>query len=190
MSAARGIIPLVLGDAAEVTDTLYPWMRLQEAGYQVLVAAPEVRVYHLVQHEQPEDWDITRETAGYHFPSDIAFRDLAPQAYAGILISGGRAPEYIRYDEDLIRTVQELAAAGRPVGSICHGIEVLATAGVIRDRRITTVPKCRFDAEVCGATYVAAPVVVDGHIITARGARDGWQWMREFLKVLEGTPEQ
>ena len=116
----------------------------------------------------------------------MAFRDLDPPDYAGILVSGGRAPEYIRYDPDLIRTVQWLAQAGRPVGSICHGIEVLATAGVIRGRRITTVPKCRFDAEVCGATYLAEPVVVDGNIITARGARDGWQWMREFLQALEG----
>jgi protease I len=74
---------------------------------------------------------------------------------------------------------------GRPVGSVCHGIEVLATAGVITGKRVTCVPKCQFDAEVCGATYVAAPVVVDGLMVTARGARDGWLWMREFLKVLD-----
>ena len=177
-------ILLVIGDAAEVTDTLYPWMRLQEDDYQVVVAAPEVREYSLVQHEQPEGWDITRESPGYHLNSDIAFRDINPEEYAGILISGGRAPEYIRYDKHLIHAVQWLAEAGRPGGSICHGIEVLATAGVIKGKQITTIPKCQFDAEVCGATYVSAPVVVDGNIITARGARDGWQWMREFLKAL------
>ena len=182
-----GKILLVIGDAAEITDTLYPWMRIQEAGYQVVVAAPEVRTYSLVQHQRPEGWDITRESAGYLIQSDIAFRDIEPEEYAGLLVSGGRAPEYIRYDEDLLHAVRWLMEASRPIGSVCHGIEVLAMAGVIKGKRITTVPKCRFDAEVCGATYVEAPVVVDGLIVTARGALDGWQWMREYLKLLDAV---
>ncbi len=185
-SLARKIL-LVIGDAAEITDTLYPWMRIQEAGYQVVVAAPEVRTYSLVQHQRPEGWDITRESAGYLIQSDIAFRDIEPEEYAGLLVSGGRAPEYIRYDEHLLHAVRWLMEAGRPIGSVCHGIEVLAMAGVIKGKRITTVPKCRFDAEVCGATYVEAPVVVDGLIVTARGALDGWQWMREYLKLLDAV---
>jgi len=184
-NSLAGKILLVIGDAAEVTDTLYPWMRIQEAGYQVVVAAPEVRTYSLVQHQRPEGWDITRESAGYQMQSDIAFRDIKPEQYAGLLVSGGRAPEYIRYDEHLLHAVRWLMEAGRPIGSVCHGIEVLAMAGIIKGKRITTVPKCQFDAEVCGATYVEAPVVVDGLIVTARGALDGWQWMREYLKILD-----
>ena len=179
-----GKVLLVIGDAAEATDTLYPWMRLMEAGYECVVAAPEVRTYQLVLHERPEGWHITRESPGYAFDADIAFKDVKPEEYAGILISGGRAPEYIRYDQHLLDAVRWQVAHGRPVGSVCHGIEVLATAGVIQGKRVTCVPKCQFDAEVCGATYVAAPVVVDGQLVTARGARDGWLWMREFLKVL------
>ncbi|MGH2350265.1 MAG: DJ-1/PfpI family protein [Chloroflexota bacterium] len=181
----KGKVLLAIGDAAEATDTLYPWMRLMEAGYECVVAAPEVRTYQLVLHERPEGWHITRETPGYRFDADIAFKDIEPAAYAGILISGGRAPEYIRYDQALNTTVRWMVEHGRPVGSVCHGIEVLATADVIRGKRVTCVPKCQFDAEVCGATYVAAPVVVDGRLVTARGARDGWLWMREFLKVLD-----
>jgi protease I len=182
---SRGKILLAIGDAAEATDTLYPWMRLMEAGYECVVAAPEVRSYQLVLHERPAGWHITRETPGYSFDADVAFKDVKPEEYAGILISGGRAPEYIRYDQALLDTVRWMVDRGRPVGSICHGIEVLATAGVIKGKRVTCVPKCQFDAEVCGATYVAAPVVVDGLMVTARGARDGWLWMREFLKVLD-----
>ncbi len=182
-----GKILLVIGDAAEIIDTLYPWMRIQEAGYRVVVAAPDVRTYSLVQHQRPEGWDITRESAGYLIQSDIAFRDIEPEEYAGLLVSGGRAPEYIRYDEHLLHAVRWLMEARRPIGSVCHGIEVLAMAGVIKGKRITTVPKCRFDAEVCGATYVEAPVVVDGLIVTARGALDGWQWMREYLKLLDAV---
>jgi protease I len=142
VSSARGKVLLVIGDAAEVIDTIYPLMRLQEAGYQVVIAGPAERVYALVQHQRPEGWDITQETAGYLIQADIAFRAIKP------------------------------------------GIEVLATADVIRGKRVTTVPKCRFDAEVCGATYIDAAVVVDGRLVTARGALDGWRWMREFLPLL------
>ena len=183
----RGRVLLVIGDAAEATDTLYPWMRLMEAGYACDVAAPEVRDYQLVLHEVPPGWHITRESPGYTFAADVAFASIDPDAYDGILISGGRAPEYIRYETALLDAVRRQVALGRPVGSICHGIEVLATAGVIAGKRVTCVPKCRFDAEVCGATYVAAPVVVDGTLVTARGARDGWLWMREYLKLLDAA---
>jgi protease I len=185
IESPRGQVLLVIGDAAEVIDTVYPLMRLQEAGYQVVVAGPDERTYCLVQHQRPEGWDITQETAGYQIAADVAFRDVKPDEFAGLLISGGRAPEYIRYDEHLLQAVRWMCDAGRPVGSVCHGIEVLATADVIRGKRITTVPKCRFDAEVCGATYVQTAVVVDGLLVTARGALDGWQWMREFLQLLQ-----
>ena len=182
--SAKGKILLVIGDATEVIDTLYPWMRLQEDEYQVVLAAPEVRTYSMVQHQRPEGWDITRETPGYLIDADLAFADIRPDEYAGLLVSGGRAPEYLRYDPHLIDAVQWMAKEARPIGSVCHGIEVLATAGVITGKRITTVPKCQFDAEVCGATYVGGPAVVDGQLVTARGSRDGWQWMREFIKLL------
>jgi len=85
---------LIIGDATEVIDTMYPYFRLPEAGYEIVVAAPEKRLYHMVLHEIPpgSSWDITRETAGYHLQSDIAFRDVDPDEYAGMVISGGRAP--------------------------------------------------------------------------------------------------
>jgi protease I len=177
-------ILLVIGDAAELFDTFYPLYRIREDGHQVLVAAPEKRLYHLVQHEMPDGWDITRETAGYHLQSDIAFRDIKPDAYHGIVLSGGRAPEYLRYDADLIRTVRHLHARGLPVASICHGIEILAAADVIRDRKITTVKKCRFDAEVVGGIFLDQEVVVDGNLICARTWHDNHAWMREFMKQI------
>jgi protease I len=175
---------LVIGDAAELFDTFYPLFRIREDGHHVLVAAPEKRLYHLVQHEKPDGWDITQESAGYHLASDIAFRDIKPEEYHGIVLSGGRAPEYIRYDQDLIRTVRYLYQKGLPVASVCHGIEILATADVIRGKKITTVKKCRFDAEVVGATYLDQEVVVDGNLICARTWHDNHVWMREFIRQL------
>jgi protease I len=178
---------LAIGDAVEVLDTMYPYFRIQEAGHEVVVAAPEKRRYHMVQHEKPDDWDITQETAGYHLSADLAFRDIQPEQYAGIVLSGGRAPEYTRYDADLQAAVRWLFEMGRPIASVCHGIEILATAGVIRGKRVTTVKKCRFDAEVVGAIYLDEPVVVDGNLICARTWHDNHLWMREFMRQLDAA---
>jgi protease I len=177
-------ILLVIGDAAEVLDTMYPLHRLREDGCQVVVAGPEKRVYHLVMHDTHPDWDITVESPGYRLAADIAFRDIRPDEYAGMVISGGRAPEYLRYNEDLIRVVRHCFARKLTVASICHGIEIVAAAGVIRGRTVTTVAKCRFDAEFSGATYVNQDVVVDGNLVTSRTWHDNPAFMREFVKLL------
>jgi protease I len=176
---------LVIGDAAEVFDTLYPLHRIREDDFQVVVAGPEKRLYHLVMHDTHPDWDITVESPGYRLASDIAFRDIRPEEYAGIVLSGGRAPEYLRYDADLLRVVRYFFEKGLPVASVCHGIEIVAAAGVLRGRTVTTVPKCRFDAEVCGAEFVNQPVVVSGNLVTARTWHDNYAFMREFMKLLQ-----
>src|SRR5262245_11115586 len=145
---------LIIGDAAEVLDTMYPLFRIREEGHECIVAGPEKRVYHLVQHEAHPDWDITVESPGYHLAADIAFRDVKVEEYRGMVISGGRAPEYLRYDMDLLRLVRALNDRGLPIGSVCHGIEIVAAAGILKGRTATTVAKCRLDAEQGGGTYV------------------------------------
>ncbi|HEX4612671.1 MAG TPA: DJ-1/PfpI family protein [Urbifossiella sp.] len=178
-------ILLVIGDAAEVLDTFYPLHRLQEEGYTVHVAGPEKRLYHLVLHERPPGWDITEERPGYHLAADVAFRDVDPAAYAGLVISGGRAPEYLRYDSDLIRLTKGFFAANTPVASVCHGIEIVAAADAIRGRDVTTVAKCRLDAEFSGGRYVDREVVVSGNLVTARTWHDNPAWMRAFIRLLK-----
>jgi protease I len=175
---------LVIGDAAEATDTLYPYFRVQEEGYDCVVAAPEKRIYHLVLHDRHPGWDLTVESPGYRLASDIAFRDVLPDEYAGLVITGGRAPEYLRYDEDLMRITRDFVRSGKAVGCVCHGIEILAAADILRGRRATTVPKCRYDVEFSGGKYVDEPVVVDGNVVTARTFWDGAPWMRAFLRML------
>ena len=70
------------------------------------------------------------------------------------------------------------------MASICHGIEILGIADVIKGRRVTTTPKCRFDATVCGAIYLDEPVVKDGNLICARGKKDISPWMKEFAQMI------
>lgn len=174
---------LVIGDGGEVIDTLVPYYRLGE-DFEVVVAAPERRQYHLVQHEHDPAWDITVETPGYKMVSDIAFRDVNPDDYIGLVLPGGRAPEFLRYDKDLLRIVTDFFAKQKPVASICHGIEILATADLIRGVEVTTIPRCRFDAEVAGAIYLEQPLVISGNLFCCRFKRECSAWMKAFVAEL------
>lgn len=180
-----------VGDATEAVDTLYPFFRIAEDGFRVVVAGPEARLYHMVLHEQPPNsdvpWDITQETAGYHIQADIAFRDVDPTEYAGLFVSGGRAPEYLRYDQDLMRITRHFFEAGKPVAVVCHGIEIVSAAQVIKGRTVTTVAKCALDCEQGGAHYVDQPVVVDGNLVTARTWHDNTPFLKQFMKMLNAA---
>jgi protease I len=187
-------ILMPIGDASEALDTFYAYYRLPEDGYTVVVTAPEARLYHTVLHEIPPDssvpWDITQERPGYHLRAELPFRDLCAEDYEGLFVSGGRAPEYLRYDADLLRAVRAIAAAGKPIACLCHGIEILTAAGCIAGKRVTTVPKCALDAEQGGATYVADPVVVDGQLVTGRGYGDNTELLKQFLQLLKAYRER
>ncbi|MCH8219239.1 MAG: DJ-1/PfpI family protein [Planctomycetes bacterium] len=184
----RPKVLLVIGDGAEVLDTLFPLYRLGE-DYQVVVTAPEKRTYHLVIHERTEGWDITQERPGYQLGADLAFRDIEDDPYVALVLPGGRAPEYLRYDADLIRITQAFFTHDKPVASICHGIEILGAANVIHGREVTTIPKCRFDAQVCGALYKEEPVVRSGNLICARAKKDMSDWMKQFSRMIADYAE-
>lgn len=176
---------ITVGDAAEAMDTLYPVYRVQEDGFEVVIAGPEARIYPLVMHEIPPGWDITRESPSYHLEANIAFRDVEPKEYSGIFLTGGRAPEYLRYDQDLMRIVRHFFNADKPVCSVCHGAEIAAAANVIRGKRMATIPKCKLDVELCGATFVDEGCVRDGNMVTGRGWFDQHLYMPEFMKMLK-----
>lgn len=178
-------ILLAIGDAAEVLDTFYPFFRLREEGYEVLIGGPAARVYHLVQHDRHPDWDITIESPGYNMTADIGFADVDPAEFVGMVITGGRAPEYLRYNPDLLRITKAFFAASKPVASVCHGIEVVAAAGVLEGLEATTVAKCRLDIEPFGGKYVDREVCVSKNLVTARTWHDSPAWMREYIKLLK-----
>jgi len=178
---------IVVGDATETVDTLYPVYRLQEAGMVPVVIAPERRVYQMVLHEVRPGWTITREWEGYQIKADLAFSEVVPEDYAGIFYSGGRAPEYIRYDEDLVRITRHFFAANKPVASVCHGVEVPAYAGCVKGRRMATVPKCRFDLEVAGGIFVDAACVVDGNLVSGRTFHDHGHYVGPWIRLLEAA---
>jgi protease I len=175
---------IVIGDASETMDTLYPYYRLIEAGFEPVVAAPEKRPYQMVMHENKPGWTITKEWEGYTLQADTAFAEVDPADYVGIFFSGGRAPEYIRYDEDLVRITRHFFERDKPVCSVCHGVEIPAYAGCVDGRRMATVPKCRFDLEVCGGTFINEPCVVDGNLVSGRTYHDHGHYIGPWIEKL------
>jgi len=181
---------IVIGDATETVDTLYPYYRLQEDGFEPVVTAPEARRYHMVMHEVKPGWTITKEWEGYTLEATVAFRDINPEEYLGIFFSGGRAPEYIRYDEALVRATQYFFDHNKPIGCVCHGVEIPAYADRVRGRRMATVPKCRFDLEVCGGIFVDAPCVVDGNLVSGRTFHDHGHYVGKWIELLKQERER
>ena len=182
-------ILIAVGDAAEAMDTLYPLFRVREDGYEAVVAGPDRRVYPLVMHEVPPGWDITRESPSYHLEAEVAFADVNPDEYAGLFLTGGRAPEYLRYDQELLRIVRRFFELEKPVATTCHGVEITAAAGVLHNRRSATVAKCRLDVEAAGGVYVDDGCVRDGNLVSGRTWHDQHLYMREFLRMLaEAAP--
>ncbi len=177
---------IIVGEATETVDTLYPYYRLQEDDFEPVVAGPEKRRYHMVLHEIPPDWDgeVTREFEGYTIQADVAFRDVNPEEYLGIFFSGGRAPEYLRYDPDLVRITRHFFEANKPIACVCHGVEILAYARCVKGRRMATVPKCKFDLEVCEGTFVDEPCVVDGNLVSGRTYHDHGHYIGVWIKML------
>ncbi len=187
MKDAIGKVLIVVGDASETLDTMYPFYRLQEAGFQPVVVGPEKRAYQMVMHEVAEGWTITREWQGYKIVADLAFSAVDPTDYTGIFFSGGRAPEYIRYDEDLVRITRHFFETGKPIASVCHGVEIPAYADCVQGRRMATVAKCRFDLEVRGGIYVDEACVIDGNLISGRTYHDNGAFVGPWIGLLEDT---
>jgi protease I len=180
---------LPIGDGTEVLDTLYPFFRLPEDDFEVVVAGPEARTYHGVLHEIPPNdgvpWDITREQPAYHIKAAAAFRDVDPAAYVGLFLSGGRAPEYLRYNADLIRITRHFFEANKPVAVVCHGVEIAAAAGVLKGRTLTTVAMCALDIIQVGGEYVDRNCVLDGNLVSARTWHDNTALLKQFVKMLK-----
>jgi protease I len=175
---------IVAGDAAESLEVMYPYQRLQEEGYEVEVAAPSKKKLQFVVHDFVEGYDTYTEKPGYTLDADIAFADVDPADYAGLVIPGGRAPEYIRNDPDFRRIVRQFFADDKPVAQLCHAPLALAAAGVLEGRRTAAYPALEPDVVAAGAEYVDGAAVVDGVMVSARAWPDHPAWMREFVRLL------
>jgi len=180
---------IIIGDAVEAQEIFYPYWRLKEAGVEVHVAAPSKKTIFTVVHDREPGWETYTEKPGYRFPEawvDKAFKDVKPEEYDGLIIPGGRAPEYIRIYPELKPIIRHFFEANKPVAAICHGPLVLLALAPdhLKGRKMTAVKVLKADVEAAGATYIDEEVVVDGNLITSRTWRDLPAFMREFLKAI------
>jgi len=175
---------IVTGDGGESYETLYAVHRLREQGYEAVVAAPSRRRLHLVIHDFEPGWDTYKEKPGYGLASDITIAEARAEAFDAILILGGRAPEYLRNDKTLIALTQEFARLGKWVFSICHGIQILAAADLLRGRRVTCYEHLRWDVESTGGTWCKEQAVRDGRFVTSQTWESHPEFYRELMACL------
>ena len=175
---------ILAGDAAESLEVMYPYQRLLEEGYEVHIAGPTRKTLRFVIHEFVEGYDTYTEKAGYSWPADLAFAEVDPVDYAALVIPGGRAPEYIRNDPDVLRIIRHFFEAKKPVAQTCHAPLALAAAGVLGGRRTAAYPALAPDVRAAGAEFVDGAAVVDGVMVSARAWPDNPDWMRAFLELL------
>ncbi|MBQ4289602.1 MAG: type 1 glutamine amidotransferase, partial [Clostridia bacterium] len=116
--------------------------------------------------------------------ADRAVSECVSSDYDGLILPGGSAPEKLRLSPDAVRLTKEIFESGKPVCAICHGPQLLISAGVLRGRRATCYPGIADDLKNAGALYEDSPVVVDGNLVTSRRPQDLPDWMRAFVALL------
>lgn len=177
---------ILAGDAVEALEIFYPYYRLKEEGIEVDVAGPKKDYLQTVVHDFEPGWTTYSEKLGYRFIwIDKTFKEVDPGEYDGLIIPGGRAPEYIRLDGDVERIVRHFFDEGKPVAAICHGVQLLTFTGVIRGRRLTSYIAVKPDVEAAGGEFVDEEVVVDGNLVTSRAWPDLPSFMKRFLELLK-----
>jgi protease I len=164
---------IISADHFEDSELLYPYYRLQEAGLAVDIASIARGKIH-GKH-------------GYEVSADQSLRDIDPNEYDILVIPGGKAPASLRKEQAAVRIAQDFMRRNKPVAAICHGPQILITAGVLQGRRATCYHSVAEELKASGALYEDQEVVVDGMLVTSRQPADLPAFMRETVRLL-GKP--
>lgn len=163
-------ILMLTGKDYDDSEVLYPFYRLLEAGCSVDVAS----------------FEKGSVKGKYFFELTVqkAFEEIDSSDYSALVLPGGKAPEKIRQNEAARNAVRFFVTNGLPTAAICHGPQLLISAGVLRGRKATCYPGIRDDLINAGAEYLDCEVVVDGNLVTSRRPADLPAFMREFTRLL------
>jgi protease I len=175
---------IITGDGGDSYEALYAYHRFLEAKWEPIVAAPSRRRLRMVFFEFEPGWDTFQERPGYSIEAHVALTAVVAKDFAAVLILGGRAPEYLRNDPDVLSLVQEFAAHDKCIGAIGHGIQVLTAAGLTRGRTVTCHPHVQIEVQHDGGKYVDKPTVRDGRLITAQTWKNHPEFYREMFACL------
>lgn len=188
MSTEKKILMLV-GDFAEDYETMVPFQALIMLGYQVDAVCPDKKAGEQVRtavHDFEGDQTYT-EKPGHNFTLNASFDEINPADYIGLVVPGGRAPEYLRLNEKVLEITRHFAEQNKPIAAICHGAQLLAAAGVIEGKQVSAYPACAPEVQFAGGHYQDIPVDAahtDGNLITAPAWPAHPAWLAQFVKVL------
>jgi len=185
---AKKILMLV-GDYVEDYEVMVPFQALLMVGHTVHAVCPGKTMGDRIRtaiHDFEGDQTYS-EKPGHNFTLNAAFADITVEEYDALVIPGGRAPEYIRLNQDVLKMVRHFSETRKPIASICHGAQLLAAAGVIEGKSCSAYPAVAPDVTRAGGTYVDIPVDkahVDGMLVTAPAWPAHPDWLAKFLNVL------
>ncbi len=186
--AAKKILMLV-GDFVEDYEVMVPFQALLMVGHTVHAVCPGKKAGEKVRtaiHDFEGDQTYS-EKPGHNFTLNATFDEAKPENYDALVIPGGRAPEYIRLNDAVLKAVQHFAEANKPIAAICHGAQVLAAAGVIAGKSCSAYPAVGPDVNRAGGKYMEIPLDsahVDGKLVTAPAWPAHPAWLAKFLEAL------
>jgi protease I len=181
---------LLAGDFVEDYEIMVPFQALQMVGHTVHAVCPGKKKGEQIRtaiHDFEGDQTYT-EKRGHNFTLNATFDEIDPARFDGLIIPGGRAPEYLRLNPKVLDMIRHFAKANKPIAAICHGPQLLAAAGVIKGRKLNAYPACAPEVELAGGTYVTVDMtsaVVDGNLVTGPAWPAHPAWLAKFLEVLE-----
>jgi protease I len=183
-------ILMITGDFVEDYENMVPFQALQMVGHKVSAVCPEKRAGDKIRtaiHDFEGDQTYS-EKPGHNFVLNATFSEVKPESFDALVVPGGRAPEYLRLNQEVIRIVRHFAEAGKPIAAICHGLQLLAAAGVLGGRKSAAYYACGPEVTLAGGEYQNIGVdeaCVDGNLVTAVAWPAHPAWLAGFLKVLD-----
>ncbi len=180
---------MLVGDFVEDYEVMVPFQALLMVGHVVHAVCPGKKQGEIVRtaiHDFEGDQTYS-EKRGHNFTLNATFAEIKAADYDALVIPGGRAPEYIRLNQDVIKMVQHFADAGKPIAAIWHGAQVLAAAGVVSGKSCSAYPAVGPDVNTAGGKWVEVPMDsahVDGKLVTAPAWPAHPAWLAKFLQVL------
>jgi protease I len=186
--AAKKILMLV-GDFVEDYEVMVPFQALKMVGHLVNAVCPGKEMGLTVRtavHDFEGDQTYS-EKPGHNFTLNATFSEVKASDYDALVIPGGRAPEYLRLKEEVLAMVRHFAEAKKPIAAICHGVQILTAAGVVKGRSCSAYPACGPEVIAAGAKYIDLPVDqahTDGNLVTASAWPAHPQWLAQFLALL------
>jgi len=182
-------ILMITGDYTEDYETMVPFQTLMACGHTVDAVCPGKAAGDTVPtaiHDFEGDQTYS-EKPGHNFALNKTYADVTVADYDALVIPGGRAPEYLRLDEDVLNKVRYFFEVNKPVAAICHGAQILTAAGVLEGRKCSAYPACAPEVKLAGGSYAEIEVtdaVTDGNLVTAPAWPAHPAWMMQFMALL------